>query len=76
MHVMTAGQPCPSPTPSDSGRMIELSDTLAATRSWPRIRRRSSRYPTANMNITTPRVASALNGCLSVIRNSVAVILP
>ena len=56
--------------------MIELTDTLAATRSRPRIRRRSSRYPTANMNITTPRLASALNGGLSVTGNSVAVILP
>ena len=66
MHVMTAGQPRTEPDPSDNGRMIELTDTLAATRSRPRIRRRSSRYPTANMNITTPRLASALNGGLSV----------
>jgi hypothetical protein len=56
--------------------MIELTDTLAATRPRPRIRRRSSRYPTVNMNITTPRSASAVNGSLSVIGNNVAVILP
>ena len=55
---------------------MELTDTLAATRSRPRIRRRSSRYPTANMNITTPRLASALNGCLRVSGNSAVVILP
>jgi hypothetical protein len=29
----------------------------------------------ANVNITTPRLASALGGCLSVIGNSVAAIL-
>ena len=78
MHVMTACREAdtPRPTPRHNGRMIELTDTLTATRSRPRICRRSSRYPTANMNITTPRVASALSAGLMVIGNSASVIFP